>query len=397
MSPARPMVTVTQVRDAARRRFDRDCRGWAASAAVPEGGVGEGGAPDGAVSPVLSIPLHPPTQRQVLADLAGVRAWIAHWAAADDGYVVTWESRTWPTVGAQQVPVRCVINGADDIARVARELPRWTTMRDRVMALGDRFGRVDDHGDPLRAALRRHAAAIGALAAADFDRLLGVLDWVIEHPASGWFIRALPIRGVDTKWVGTHRSMVEDLHSALTGRASLGLSSAPTLIRLRVLDEGLAPGGLRDLALPVGELRRWSPAVTSVLVLENLETIAALPDIQGTVAIHGSGYAVSRLGRIEWIATSAVRYWGDLDSNGFAILNQIRGSCENVESLLMDSATLLAHRDLWVVEEKPNRGRFTRLTEAEQETLAYLRENGDLRLEQERIAWQYALAAILNP
>jgi hypothetical protein len=99
---------------------------------------------------------------------------------------------------------------------------------------------------------------------------------------------------------------------------------------------------------------------------------------------------------IPWIRGGHILYWGDLDSNGFAILNQLRATCPDVTSMLMDTATLDRFRTLAVVEPKPHRGQLSRLTPSEQDALVALRANGDLRLEQERIAWPYALDAILT-
>lgn len=57
---------------------------------------------------------------------------------------------------------------------------------------------------------------------------------------------------------------------------------------------------------------------------------------------------------------------------------------------MMDEATLDAHRDLCVTEGKPFCGKLDKLTKQEQDTLACLLEHDPaLRLEQERIAWDY--------
>lgn len=43
-----------------------------------------------------------------------------------------------------------------------------------------------------------------------------------------------------------------------------------------------------------------------------------------------------------------VVYWGDLDSDGFAILHRLPTHLPEVASVLMDVETLIDHRDLWV-------------------------------------------------
>lgn len=247
----------------------------------------------------------------------------------------------------------------------------------------------------LSAAIRTHTRALLALDGADFERLLRVLEWLIAHPASGWRIRQLPIRGVDTKWLGRHRGLVEAFHRSMTGRAELGLVAAPALVRVRILDPALQPSGLADLTLPIEEWAELELRPARILIVENLETALAMPETPGTVVVHGAGFgAGDRLGRIPWILRAPVVYWGDLDSNGFAILNQLRSRVPDACSVLMDADTLYRHRDLWVPEPKPATGELDRLTRGEQAALAALRVESNVRLEQERIEWSYALGEL---
>jgi hypothetical protein len=60
----------------------------------------------------------------------------------------------------------------------------------------------------------------------------------------------------------------------------------------------------------------------------------------------------------------------------------------------MDVDTLLAHRDLWVPEPAPSTATLEHLTEAERQALHVLRDEGSVRLEQERIPWNFALEAL---
>jgi hypothetical protein len=91
-------------------------------------------------------------------------------------------------------------------------------------------------------------------------------------------------------------------------------------------------------------------------------------------------------------------YWGDLDTHGFAILHRARSYLPNLQSILMDEDTLLRHRSLWVEEKEqhPN-AELTLLTKAEQAVYLGLKQQRwgqNVRLEQERIAWDYAWKAL---
>ena len=368
------MVTVAAARAAARKRVERDRRDWS---------VGDHAAA------VLELPLHPPTERAVRAEPGAAQLWARSWR--DEG-AVRWVTRSWPSFGTQQVPERLILTGAEAIAAFAgRDMQRdWHRMRDAVAALRDRFGETE----PFTAALLRSASTIADLPPIELERLQAMLGWLIDHPDSRLRLRQLPVRGVHTKWLEQHRGLVTRLHEALTGRASLGLTEKPVLIRVRVLDPALRPGGLEDLTLPLDELALIT-APAEVLVVENLETLLALPSLPATIGIAGLGFGVGgRLRPIPWMRTARVRYWGDLDSQGFRILDDLRATLPTAASLLMDLPTLEAHRDLAVQEDQNTFGSSSRLTADELETLAALRAGGGLRIEQERLEWGWVLSRI---
>lgn len=96
------------------------------------------------------------------------------------------------------------------------------------------------------------------------------------------------------------------------------------------------------------------------------------------------------LANAEWIRECEIYYWGDIDTHGFAILNQLRARFPDAHSLLMDRETLMAHQSLWTREPSPERRDLARLTSAEGALYDDLRDNrlgAGVRLEQERIAF----------
>ncbi|MFT3860777.1 Wadjet anti-phage system protein JetD domain-containing protein [Micropruina sp.] len=113
----------------------------------------------------------------------------------------------------------------------------------------------------------------------------------------------------------------------------------------------------------------------------------------GVIAVHGNGLVVTELAAVAWIAGSRVLYWGDLDSHGLAILGELRAVLPQTESVLMNTEVLQRFAHLAVADPTPRRGAIGHLTPGETRALEWLRE-GDLRLEQERIPWPYAAAAI---
>lgn len=339
----------------------------------------------------FGIPLHPPTEAQALASVSAAVDWAKSWEGAAD---VLWTERRWASLGQQRIPDRVQLDTPGAVAAFAGKTTHWQRASSRAKALLDSVPLP--HTDRFASAVGRSAVELAALAPEDFSRLFRVLEWLRVHPASGLYIRQLPIGGVDTKWVQKYRPLVTRLHEAATGGSGLGLADKPDLVRVRFLDPALAPGGLADLAAPVTELAAMDLSPEVVYVFENLESVLAMPPLPGAVVVHGSGYAVDRLARIPWIRDHGVVYWGDLDSHGFGILNRLRAQNIAVVTVLMDVATLEAFKDLWGHEPKPAVGFMQHLLPEELAVVEQLAVRGNVRLEQERIDWMTAMAVLIS-
>ncbi|WP_296809877.1 DUF3322 and DUF2220 domain-containing protein [Thiocapsa sp.] len=410
---------------------------------------GRGSWLDGGGSWPLQLLLGVPTERETTRDIAGVRAWIAQWQHIQRPGEVIWTERQWPGLGRQRLPERLLLPDPEAVAGWVGAQPAWHLARLRAMRLralprapagwvdaGERsqpspvpalvhctslvhpralvhptapisdvagfVSESDLQVKPPRAdlSLGRHFDWLANTAEADFERLLGVLHWLGDHPDSHLYIRQLPIPGVDSKWIAANRARVLDLLRQLYRRDGdlhtlAGLRREPDLLRLRILDPALCVGvaGLSDISAPISEIAALPLQPERVFIVENLQTGLAMADLAGSVCFMARGYAVEAFAAIPWLRARPCHYWGDLDTHGFAILNRLRHHLDDVRSLLMDSDTLLRHRPLWHHEENQATGPLDRLTDQEQAVFQGLLLNrwGDrLRLEQERIAWSYA-------
>ena len=153
----------------------------------------------------------------------------------------------------------------------------------------------------------------------------------------------------------------------------------------------------RDLTLDAESFARLDPAVSNVFITENEINFLALPDVPNSLAVFGAGYGFDQIANVAWLSRCRVFYWGDIDTHGFAILNQLRASVPHAESFLMDRETLLAFSAQWGTEEQPALSELPRLNAREQSLFDDLRNNAivnNLRLEQERIGFRYVQAAL---
>jgi hypothetical protein len=348
----------------------------------------------------LSVPLHPPSERAAARDLEATRTWIGVWQSWQGPGELLWTERTWPALGRQRLPERLRLRDPEQIADWIGEGGRWVSALRRHRELSKRF-------PALKAYLANHYDWLADSADAEIGRLAAVLAYLVAHPDSGLYIRQLPISGVDSKWIAANRARVTELLRPLLDRDGdlyrlAGLRREPTLLRLRLLDPKLraAIGGLEDISAPLEQIAGLALHPSCVFIVENMQTGLAFTEIPASLVFMGQGYAVDVFGAIPWLLDVPCRYWGDLDTHGLAILDRLRGYLPQARSLLMDETALLDHRDLWGQESKPLGAQdLPHLEAAERdlyESLANNRWGTNVRLEQERIAWNYAWERVLS-
>ena len=120
--------------------------------------------------------------------------------------------------------------------------------------------------------------------------------------------------------------------------------------------------GLSDITLDVASFAALALPIQRVFVTENETNFLAFPEVARAIVVFGAGYGSEALSRADWLHQCRVFYWGDIDTHGFAILDQLRGHFPHVVSFLMDRETLLAHHLLWGKEPEPARHHLPRLT-----------------------------------
>ena len=153
----------------------------------------------------------------------------------------------------------------------------------------------------------------------------------------------------------------------------------------------------QDITLTQAAFATLDPPVAKVFITENEVNFLTFPEVPDALVIFGAGYGFDNLAAAPWLHRKNLYYWGDIDTHGFATLNQLRGFLPHAESFLMDQQTLLAHRSLWGVEGQPETGLLPRLKAEESTLYDQLRQNhwGDrVRLEHERIKFDLLLAVL---
>jgi hypothetical protein len=376
-----------EVRDLVARRYQSKHRQW----------LGQPGADGGWP---LTFTLDPPSEKESIGDTATLGQWIGSWQTWSGAGQVIWEERRWNRLGIQTLPVRLELHCPRDVAAVTgrAELARWDRAIERRIALLDRWPALEHE-------LGRHFAVLADFDEMDFDRMVRMVQWLADHRQSGLYARQIPVEGLDTKWIESRRQVVQQWLAVICGDDAegkgffeiCGLRRPPDIARILLLDASMRQNclGVRDISSPVEDLAQTDLRPEIVLIVENKTTGQALPDIPGTIAIVGRGYAIDLLGMLPWAQRAQCYYWGDIDTHGFAILHRARHYVPELQSVMMDKETLERHATLCVDEEKrPASETLNRLTPSEQQLYTLLKERASrepTRLEQERLNWSYVL------
>ena len=179
-----------------------------------------------------------------------------------------------------------------------------------------------------------------------------------------------------------------------------GFKDKPLRIRFRLLDPRVAllPSACeQDIGVTQAAFERLDLPVSRVFITENEVNFLAFPPLPDSMVIFGAGYGFEVLAGAQWLQQRSIYYWGDIDTHGFAILDQLRAQLPHVQSLLMDRTTLLAHAAQWGEEPQPLLRDLPRLTDEERALFDELRDNrlrARLRLEQERIGFGWLQQAL---
>lgn len=351
----------------------------------------------------LELRLRQPTVAHIGERFEEVRAWIRELDAGSKevrghGYRIVWRDINHRQLGRNRIPDSVVFDSDLDALRLIGRQAEARRFDEIVAATIAVFPQ-------LAAWLAKRALAVLDQGEA-WARILAILAWFVAHPRCGLYLRQLDIAGVDSKFIETRKALLAELldlvlpadaidpnaAGARQFEARYGLVSKPALLRFRVLDPAHAIGGLSDLAVPLAQFAALRTQVRRVFVTENEINGLAFPPVPGAMVIFGGGYSVERLADVPWLATREVFYWGDIDTHGFAILDRLRAGVPHARSMLMDSATLMAHRPLWGTEDGDKRftGQLSRLMPGERELFEALR--GDalgerVRMEQERLSY----------
>ena len=352
------------------------------------------------------LALKGPDSRALGERFSEVRDWIAGLVANEGLYRIEWRSVNHRVLGANRIPSAIWI----DTLEQALGLIGKHRAAERFAGMVERTRETRAELIPWLAKRPLRALAL----AEEWPQLLAIVDWLSKHPRPEVYLRQVDLPGVHTKLIEGHRGVLaeffdlvlpeEAIDATHTGAFGFcrryGFLDKPARVRFRMLDPTvrlLPMASDQDITLTQAAFSSLAPPVTTVFITENEINFLAFPNVRDSMVIFGAGYGFANLIAAHWLQEKNILYWGDIDTHGFAILNQLRGFFPHTVSFLMDRETLLAHRQFWGSEPQPQTGDLLRLTTEEQTLYDQLRQHTwgvSVRLEQEKIGFRCLAAAL---
>ena len=358
-----------------------------------------------------------PTSRALSDEFDAVRQW-AEQIQKISGFRIVYKAVRHRVIGEQNLPAEAWIDCLNDAIALLSKQPQISNFRNLVEQARQRtpalVSWVTDHPHKT-------------LALADqWPRLLDFIQWRQDNSDPQIYLRQVNIPNIDSKFIEQQRANLiplldiclpsdqinNDYNGVKQFEARYGFLSKPIRIRFRLLDPVLklirspvstAQSPDNDITLSASDFAALSQQpvfinqISRVFITENEINFLTFPAQPGSLVIFGSGYGFNALAQASWLSTKQLIYWGDIDSHGFAILDQLRSKFPLVTSLLMDTTTLTDHQQFWGIETKPESRALPRLNNHEQSTYQVLISNQlgtQLRLEQERLPFDYLITAL---
>ena len=344
----------------------------------------------------IDLPLRGPSSADLGDHFDEARAWAESIRRASRGgrsFTVVDGRIGGRSTGVTTRPERAVISSFDQAWSILGTVTEVAVYREIIgRSVTSPAAREWALANPLK------ALAIGA----EWSTVLAALDWLVEHRNSGLYLRHVSAPGVDTKFIERHRTTLAGMLAVPSARGpferALGFATKPATVRLRFDPAVLGmPRGVHEAVLRSDELDALDVRPKRALIVENEISYLSVPVPEGCVVLWGRGYDANEPASLTWLAGRPVDYWGDIDTHGFSILNRVRAHLPQARSVLMDTPTLLEHEQRWGTENDATRASLHRLTTDESalySDLVTARYGPAVRLEQERLDWQWVSARL---
>lgn len=266
------------------------------------------------------------------------------------GYSIEWQERNSRRHSKNLVPEKIFFTTQADFLRFIRK-------EDEFEKFANAAKTISQHYPELEGWIRSNRKVLTD-SADDVDGLFLVVDYLQYNPRPGLFARELPL-SIDTKFIERNQRILREWLDLLLPPTAIradeqhfarryGLQYDQPRLQIRFLDSQIQQvfgSPWSDCSIPLEILAKQNIDSVNVLVVENKTCLMTLPPLSNTLAMGGTGNAVTEFRLIPWLHHCNLWYWGDIDVDGLSILSRFRVHFPTVSSLLMDIEALSRYRE----------------------------------------------------
>jgi len=350
-----------------------------------------------------------PDSKTISNDFDAVRNWVSHIQKIKT-FRIIYKTIRHQVIGANRIPGEAWIDTLESAVFLLKKQQQLAAYRAIVKQTEEKIPEIIPW-------LRQYPHKVLDLADV-WPKLLEFISWRKQHPDPELYLRQISLPGIDSKLIEQHRSVLAALLDMVLPETQIdsnargvkqfeqryGFRHKPARIRFRLLDDKFpslstimpitVTGSDYDYTITARDFQglqkntAFTSRIKRIFITENEINFLTFPAQINSMVIFGSGYGFDALAKAQWLAQKKIYYWGDIDTHGFAILDQLRSKFPQTNSMLMNVTTLMKHKEFWGRESKPQARKLCHLTDAEQDLYQALVSNQfacAVRLEQERI------------
>lgn len=393
-----------------------------------------------------AINLQPPKSKDMLSDIASFQKFLADWRDFPYQDLIEYGKRTNKFMDREQsVPEKMTATSVESFINLlsSAQKTKVSNFLKNVQKLEKLFPEAP------RNCFYGLVNSIWDVEEPVFDNICAILPQLKKDLGKNLYIRALPVNFIDTKFLENNEKLIflilqtakpdeffkndndvacvetspiedadlvqTDHDAGATLKAEkmecktplystiheyLGVREKPSgFVYLRVCDGRYLEkvGNFSIVMVSANDLLNVEPPCSNLLVIENEQSGFMVPDLPDTSIIFGCGNNLA-WAKAAWLKNKTrVFYWGDIDSWGYFMLSQFRlNAGREVNSLMMDLNTIEKHAKKMVSEPMSKNLEVSdlALTCTEAEAYAYLRQQANNRLEQEKLDQNFVLETI---
>ncbi|MDM1486000.1 Wadjet anti-phage system protein JetD domain-containing protein [Acinetobacter towneri] len=359
----------------------------------------------------IEISLRVPTDQQARDNLSHFHAFFKAWTDFAYPELVEWQERQYRQLSEQRVPVKLRIFSLKQLTELLGTEQQLANWLDKISSFLKQSFVHDRHQHRLFQTLIHHLEQIERYSQQEWQWLIQLIEQLRPNMGAGFYLRALPLSEVNTKFLEQNLLLTEAICNVLYDDeivqaggllAWLDCVDSPKgwlMIKPACPNVQSKLGGLPVFQLSTEVLSQFELPAEQIIVVENIQSGLACPNLENSIVVCGGGKNITWM-NANWLQHKQVFYWGDIDSEGLNILSMVRQKIPHVIALMMDEATVLQFQDHMVDEPDSIFSEPQHLIADELKLFHDLRAQAfkNRRLEQERISvdWVYRYLELLG-